>query len=220
MFKRLAVLLVPLAAALALAPTALSAGGRYTFVGGNAVERSQVVQALNASSFPWDIIPGTIVVHVEPRPISEATPGAVWLDNSLLDSGDFSWGVIQHEFAHQVDFALLDPGTRLQLGALLGGVSWWNDGIHDHGSFASERFASEIAWAYWPSTDNCLRPASANDEAGHVPPALFRAALVALLPQATPAPAYEVTRQSAPAVTRAHAAKKLRKTAKKPRKTA
>ena len=96
---------------------------------------------------------------------------------------------------------------RLQLGGLLGGVGWWSDGIHDHGSFASERFASMLAWAYWPSTDNCLRPASTYDEAGHVSPAAFRAALIALLPQATPAPAYRSKSQSAPAVAHASAAK-------------
>ena len=77
MIKRLALLLVPLAASLALAPAALSAGGHYSFVGGNTLERSQVTQALNAGSFPWDIVPGTIVVHIERRSVSEATLGAV-----------------------------------------------------------------------------------------------------------------------------------------------
>ena len=36
-------------------------------------------------------------------------PGQIWLDASLLDSGRFSWGVVQHEYAHQVDFGAPRP---------------------------------------------------------------------------------------------------------------
>ena len=211
MFKRLTALLVPVAAALVLVPAAFAAGGHYTFVGGSAFERSQVMQALSVSSFPWNIIPGTVVVHIKPLDVSEATPGAVWLDAGLLDAGVFSWGVIQHEFGHQVDFALLNPAMRLQLAAQLGGGSWWGDFAHEHGDFGSERFASELSWAYWPSAENCLRPVGQQDEAGHLAPALFRAALAALLPQAAVAPTYGNLPQLAPPLARKPASKALRR---------
>ncbi|HVS86057.1 MAG TPA: hypothetical protein VHD91_10530 [Gaiellaceae bacterium] len=186
MFKRLAALFVPVAAAFALAPAALASGGHYVFDGGTSFERSQVTQALNASTFPWDIVPGTIVVHIGAFPISDADPGELWLDSSLLDSGEFSWGVVQHEYGHQVDFSLLTAADRTQLAALLGGSSWWNDGVGAHGDFTCERFASTLAWAYWPSRENVMEPQSSHDEAGHVSPAAFRAALAALVPQAIP----------------------------------
>ena len=184
--RRLLGLLAGIAAAAALAPAALAAGGNYVFAGGTPFEHSQVRQALEASSFPWSLVPGPVVVHIGAYQVSEATPGAIWLDNSLLDEGEFSWGVVQHEYAHQVDFALLDAAGRAQLATVLGGTSWWSDGIGPHGSFTCERFASTLAWAYWPSAQNAMRPDGSQDEAGHVSPAAFRAALAAVLPQAVP----------------------------------
>ena len=79
-----------------------------------------------------------IVIHIGRGDGPHAAAGEIWLDASLLDSGRFSWGVIQHEYAHQVDFALLTDPMRARLEALLGGSSWWS-GSHD--SLACERFA-------------------------------------------------------------------------------
>ncbi len=169
MFKRL---LVISAFALVLAPGALAAGGNYTFDGGTRAQQAQVRSGLNASSFDWGVVPGPIVIHIGRGDGPHAAAGQIWLDASLLDSGRFSWGVIQHEYAHQVDFSLLTDPMRSRLEALLGGSSWWS-GPHD--SLAGERFADALAWAYWPSPDNVLRP---DRPAGEQ----FRAVLALLLP--------------------------------------
>jgi hypothetical protein len=169
MFKRL---LFAAAFALVLAPGALAAGGNYTFDGGTRAQQAQVRLGLNASSFNWGVVPGPIVIHIGRGDGQHAAAGEIWLDASLLDSGRFSWGVIQHEYAHQVDFALLTDPARARLEALLGGSSWWS-GSHD--SLSCERFADALAWAYWPSPDNVLRPDRPAAEQ-------FRATLALLLP--------------------------------------
>jgi len=181
--KRLAPTLALAAAALALAPAALAAGGTYVFAGGTPGEQAQVVQALRASSFPWGVVPETVTIHIERGVPSRALPGAIWLDADLLDAGRFAWGVVQHEYAHQVDFFVLRDEQREPLHALLGGAAWWGDGLLAHGALDSERFADEVAWSFWPSPDNVMRPESAQDEGGRVAPAAFRAALAAILPQ-------------------------------------
>ena len=71
--------------------------------------------ALNASSFDWSVVPGQVVVHIGKGISSHAVAGEIWLDGALLDSGRFSWGVVQHEYAHQVDFGVLTDSMRLQL---------------------------------------------------------------------------------------------------------
>ncbi len=99
-------------------------GGNYVFDGGTAYEQQQVRQALAASSFNWSVIPGTITVHITPDFTSEAIPGAIFLDPELLDSGEFAWGVVQHEYAHEVDFALFDDATHAALTTQLGATAW------------------------------------------------------------------------------------------------
>ena len=163
-------LLLLCALALVCAPGASAAGGRYVFDGGTRAEQAQVRAALAASSFDWDIVPGPVLIHIGTRDTPHATPGEIWLDQRLLDAGRFSWGVVQHEYAHQVDFAVLNDAMRVQLHTLLGGSSWW-DGDHD--ALDCERFADLVAWSYWPSPDNVMRPGT-----GQV---RFRAALDALL---------------------------------------
>ena len=165
-----------------LAQSAFAAGGSYTFDGGTAFQRAQVRQALDASSFSWGLIPATIAVHIGPYSDSYSTYGNVYLDASLLDAGEFSWGVVQHEFGHQVDFFLLDDAKRSVLQPLLGGEDWCytTPGLA-HSDHACERFASELAWAYWPSLQNSMRPTSSNDEAGRLPAAQFRSLLAQLI---------------------------------------
>jgi hypothetical protein len=180
MVKRLLLQISLVAAALAIAPAALASGGNYVFDGGSKAQQGQVVAALDASSFPWGIVPGPVVVHIQRGVASSAAPNQIWLDSNLLNAGRFSWGVVQHEYAHQVDFALLTDSTRAQLHALLGGSAWC--GAEGHAALDCERFADLVAWSYWSLPDNVMKPLSVNDEGGQVAPAVFRAALAAILP--------------------------------------
>jgi hypothetical protein len=210
MFKRLLLQISLAAVALGVAPAAFASGGHYVFDGGSQAEQAQVTGALNASAFPWDIVPGPVVVHIGRGVASHAAPNQIWLDANLLDAGRFAWGVVQHEYAHEVDFAVLTDATRAKLHALLHGTSWW--GGEGHSELDSERFADLIAWAYWTSPDNVLKPQSALDEGGQVPPAAFRVALTALLPGVplVSQPGVQVTRAtaSAGAARRAHRPKR------------
>ena len=165
---------------LAIAPGAFAKGGNYVFDGGTRAEQAQVKAALDVSSFDFGVVPGRVTIHVGRGVDSHAAPGQIWLDADLLDSGRFSWGVVQHEYGHQVDFALLDDAKRARLAAVLGGSAWF--GGEGHAGLTSERFADLVSWAYWTSPDNVMRPASAADEGGQVSPAAFRAALADLLP--------------------------------------
>src|SRR5215218_699307 len=106
--RRFTLLLLVTALAAALAQPALASGGRYSFSGGTKQEQGAVRAALEASSFDWSVLPAPIVVHITPLGGSYSEAGHVHLDSTLLDSGVFSWGVVQHEFAHQVDFLLFD----------------------------------------------------------------------------------------------------------------
>jgi hypothetical protein len=66
------------------------------------------------------------------------------------------------------------------LHSLLGGSAWC--GGEGHANLDCERFADLVAWAYWPSGDNVMKPQSTTDEGGQVAPAVFRSALAAILP--------------------------------------
>ena len=171
-------------ASLALAAPALAGGGNYVVDGGTQAERAQVAAALDASAFPWSLVPQQIAIHVARGVDSFSLKGAIWLDSDLLDSGRFSWGTIQHEYAHQVDFFLLDDAERTALQPQLGGSSWWQTSAGlQHGNLGSERFASTLAWSYWQSSDNAMRPAGPHDESAALAPPLFRAQLAATLGQ-------------------------------------
>jgi hypothetical protein len=156
---RLTVALCALAA-LAVPGQAASAGGNYLFVGGTKPQRKAVVSALEASSFNWTLVPGPITIHIAAGVDSTAAPGMIWLDADLLAAGPFAWGVVQHEYAHQVDYFLLDEAERARLMDLLGGKEWCYTVLSlPHEDYGCERFASMLAWAYWPSPENCMRPA-------------------------------------------------------------
>ena len=180
MFKRLLLQVLLAVAALGVAPAALASGGHYVFDGGSRAEQAQVTAALGASAFPWDVVPGIVVVHIAAGVPSRALPNEIWLDANLLDAGRFSWGVVQHEYGHEVDFAVLTDATRARLHDLLHGTAWW--GAEGHSVLDCERFADLVSWAYWTSSDNVMRPQSAQDEGGQVSPAAFRVALAALVP--------------------------------------
>ena len=178
-------------ATLAFAHDARAGGGHYVFDGGTAAEQAQVHGALDASSFDWSVVPVTVTVHIARGIGSSAAPGQIWLDADLLDAGTFAWGVVQHEYAHQVDFFLLSSAARAQLLTALGGAAWWQpsaaanapDGTLQHASLASERFASTLAWSYWQSPSNALKPHGRGDESGAMAPAKFRRLLAGLLAQ-------------------------------------
>lgn len=165
-----------IAATLLMPPAGRAVGGRYAFAGGTPRQRAEVVRALEASSFPWELVSERITIHIAPGAPSRATPGEIWLDANLLDSGEFAWGVVQHEYAHQVDFFLLDEGARSVLLAELGGATWCSPAAAvPHSKLGCERFASMLAWAYWPSPENCMRPATRSM------PARFRHLLARLI---------------------------------------
>jgi hypothetical protein len=180
--RRTILMLVTAALFAVFAQSALAAGGSYSFAGGTAKQQSTVRAALNASSFDWGVLPQSVTVHIGPVGGSYSQVGNIYLDGSLLDSGRFSWGVVQHEFAHQVDFMLFDDTKRALLGSALGGKDWCYSitGLQ-HWDYGCERFASELAWAYWPSADNTMAPASTHGESGGMPVTQFRALVAELL---------------------------------------
>ena len=179
MFLRFA---ATVAAALVLPATALAEGGDYAFQGATPAERSTVRAALNASAFDWDIVPQRVIIHVGDVGTSHARPGHIWLDRDLLASGRFAWATVMDEYAHQVDFAVLDPFSRSILQQRLGASAWCYEvsGL-DHGSYGCERFSSMVAWAYWPSRESSHRPQSPTDESAAMPAPEFRRLLSTLV---------------------------------------
>ena len=180
--RNLRILPIIVAGLLWTAAPAAAAGGGYVFAGGTQRQQAQVRLALDASAFDWSLVPTTITIHIAPGLQSEATAGNIWLDANLLNARRFSWGVVQHEYAHQVDFFLLNDAKRALLETALGGKDWCY-GVPGlaHAQYGCERFASTLAWAYWPSSDNSMKPVSATDESAAMAPAKFRTLLAALI---------------------------------------
>jgi hypothetical protein len=165
------------------APNAHAAGGDYVFAGGTVAEQAQVRSALNASAFDWNLVPTRVTIHIQ-RGImtSHALPGEIWLDADLLDAGQFSWGAVQMEYAHQVHFLLFDDQQRTTLTTALGTQAWcWEKPGLAHGDNGCERFAATLAWAFWPSPANAMRPTSPSDESASMAPAAFRALVTQML---------------------------------------
>jgi hypothetical protein len=178
-----AALIAALATALLATGAAAAAGGDYALDGGTPAEQAEVRAALAASAFDWSLVPAQITIHVRRGlATSYATPGQIWLDADLLDSGPFSWGTVQMEYAHQVHFYLLDDAERAQLTADLGAKAWcWDRPGLAHADNACERFAATLTWAYWPSPQNVLQPSRGDDESASMPAGAFRALLSRLL---------------------------------------
>ena len=174
MFKRL---LLPLSSPRSLlAPAALAAGGNYVFDGGTQAEQAQVTAALNASCFPWGVVPGPVVIHIGSGVASACVAGQIWLDASLLDSGRFSWGVVQHEYAHQVDFAPSRP-TRCAPSCTRSSAAAPGAGRRRTRAISTASASRiSLAWAYWRSSDNVMKPASARTRAAVSPGRLPRGA--------------------------------------------
>src|SRR5690349_6442728 len=151
MQRRAAILVLAAACALMWTGSALARGGTYVFDGGTPKQQAQVRVALETSLFNWSIVPATITIHLHRGTDTYASKGEIWIDTSLLASGPFAWAPIQHEYAHQVDFFLLDDAQRTTLTALLGARLWSHSnvaGLHgpDHAFLGAERFASTLTW--------------------------------------------------------------------------
>jgi hypothetical protein len=169
------------------AGTAQAAGGNYRFDSGTASQRTQVREALKASSFNWNLVKAQITIHIQRGISSHAVAGQIWLDADLLDSGRFSWATVQDEYSHQVDFFLFTPEIRAQLQAALGAKAWcYEDGsVQAHDDQGCERFTSVLPWAYWQSPDNAYKPGSKIDESAAMAPAKFKALLSRLIGSTT-----------------------------------
>jgi hypothetical protein len=101
---------------------------------------------------------------------------------------------------HQVDFFLFDDAERAQMLQLLGGKDWcYSISGLKHSDYGCERFASELAWAYWQSPDNSMKPSSSTDEAGAISVAQFRAVLTQLIGAPVVAQPASSTKAFAPA---------------------
>jgi hypothetical protein len=182
MARKFKVALAAAFATLALAGNAQAGGGNYVFDGGNAAEQRQVRSALDASAFPWNLVPAQVTIHIGPYGTSHALPGHIYLDRDLLGAGRFAWATVQDEYAHQVDFFLFNSATRTQLTATLGAKDWcYSVSGLAHDQYGCERFASTLVWAYWPSQDNAYRPESKRDESAALAPAKFRALMASLV---------------------------------------
>ena len=172
MLRRLGLILT---LALVLPGSALAGGGNYGFDGARPAERATVRAALNASSFDWGIVPQRVTIHVGAYGVSHATPGHIWLDRGLIAAGRFAWATVMDEYAHQVDFLVLDAPQRVLLQERLSASAWcYETSGLAHGANGCERFASMITWAYWPSKHNSYSPASSSDESASMPAAEFR----------------------------------------------
>ena len=162
--------------------SALAGGGNYVFDGGTARQQGQVRAALEASSFDWDVVKRQVTIHVGAYGTSRSTPGHVWLDAGLLDTGRFAWATVMDEYAHQVDYFVLHAEHRSVLREELGAQAWcYEQSGLAHGAYGCERFSSMLAWAYWPSPGSSYRPESRSDESASMPAAAFRALLANLI---------------------------------------
>ena len=179
---RRTLLLAVLASALVAPTAALAGGGTYGFDGGTPAHRAQVRAALEASSFDWGLVTQPVTIHLRRGVLSRATPGHIWLDSRLVESGVFAWATIQDEYAHQVDFFRFDAATRDDLTDRLGARDWCYE-VADlrHHEYGCERFSSTLVWAYWPSRQNAYRPTSRRDESAAMEPGRFRALVEGLL---------------------------------------
>ena len=197
--RQISALAAAVSAFLAFAGVAHATGGNYVFNGGTPTQQQQVRSALEASSFNWSLVTQQITINIAPIGRDYSVPGEIYLDSDMLNSpGDYSWGVVQNEYANEVDFFLLPDQAHATFNSSLGGTAWcYGDqpGLNMI-QYGCERFASTLAWSYWQSPDNCIRPSATSGISGGMAPAAFKALLTSTLGVATEVAAAPV---SAPA---------------------
>jgi hypothetical protein len=121
-----------------------------------------VRNALEASAFDWDLVTEPVTIQIVDCGCAGARPGVVVLDETLLESTPngraYTWGIVQHEYAHQVWWFALDDAQRGFLQEKLRGADlcYQQPGL-DHDAHVCERFASTLAWAFWPVEGNPAR---------------------------------------------------------------
>lgn len=177
--KVLSVIVGAIGLALLVVPAASARGGHYTFDGGTEYERQQVVSALNVSAFNWSVVPWTVTIRIRRANFWDgssggpnggyASPKLIVLDSALLERGDVSWGYVQHEYAHEVDESRFNDAIRRRLTYLLVGRTWWMKPGLPHAMAGAERFASTLAWTYWPSPQNALGTWAGNESHAMLP---------------------------------------------------
>jgi hypothetical protein len=154
--------LIALLASLVLAGTAQAAGGDYVIQGGSAEAQQTVRDALDASRFDFNRVPAQITIQIVHCGCAGARPGTIVLDEDVvLDTSlgdEYAWGLIQHEYAHQVDYFLFQRADRRTVRNTLGGRDWCYEvaGLQ-HDDHGCERFADVFSWAFWPTQENILR---------------------------------------------------------------
>ena len=132
--------------ALLVPANAEARGGSYTFSGGSELARAEVQNALEASAFDWDLVAEPVTIQIVDCGCAGARPGVIVLDETLLESTPYgrayTWGIVQHEYAHQVWCFTLGDAQRRFLQEKLGGADlcYEQPGL-PHDAHACERFA-------------------------------------------------------------------------------
>jgi hypothetical protein len=129
-------------------------------VGGSDAAQQSARAALEASRFDWGLVPEQITIRILNCGCAGARPGEILLDEAVLTDPrlgpKYAWGMVQHEYAHQVACFLLDARARRRIQAWLGGSDWCYEGGVAHDDHACELFASSLTWAYWPRRRNIM----------------------------------------------------------------
>jgi hypothetical protein len=167
MAAKIVSVLVVVIVTLAFAGSALAKGGNYVIDGGSPEAQATVRSALEASRFDWSRVPVQVTIQITNCGCAGAQPGTIVLDESMLTSSAFgaryAWGIVQHEYAHQVDFFLLTTSDRRAIRKALGGADWCNEAADvAHDQHGCERFAEAFAWSYWPRQTTPSEPPSVN----------------------------------------------------------
>lgn len=156
-------------AALSFVTPALAKGGHVTFDGGTSLEQQNVTDALAVSTFNFNQLPNItvrIVPSLPPGESGEAVAGTVTLVAGFLDQGIFAFGTVQHEFAHEVDYLLLSDAQRQEALTVLGASAWYSPSLA-HADQGRERFATTLAWTFWPDRLNNQAPGYKGSEVGN-----------------------------------------------------
>jgi hypothetical protein len=109
-----------------------------------------VRNALETSAFDSSLVPEPVSIQIVDCGCAGARPGVIVLDEALLESTSYgrayTWGIVQHEYAHQVWWFALDDARRSFLQEKLGGANLCHEqaGL-PHDAYACERFTSTLA---------------------------------------------------------------------------